>query len=330
MEENGEQTAQTPPVRRSSVVNFRTGTYLRETSQDLKGADYFISNPLNFPFQLGKIRPVLSFRRPSGPKKRSLRLSSSSPSVRGNSSCDNLILCEEISAGSLTSSLHPNGSSLFVIPNDGTQETFFDVVSEAAKESGLSSSLNLIFGNSNSSNSTPTPSPTNSSPMNLVDQTITCQAPSVTSQAPPVTPLSLNDKPSQSRGKGYLRKGLREKLALKAELARAQVQAQKLSQDQNHMLPKTQPQKLSQIQSQNLVQVKVQKLACIRSEFEPGVVQNGVVQCEDLIEGQSSNDKKNAVLYDCGSEKGAATEKTDSGIGSESLTRIDSLESALS
>ena len=55
-------------------INFRTGTFLRENSSDLRPTDLFKS------FKIGP-RPTLSLRLPRPPRKRSLKHSNSSPVI---------------------------------------------------------------------------------------------------------------------------------------------------------------------------------------------------------------------------------------------------------
>ena len=153
-------------------MNFRTGTYRRETSQDLKRADYFID------YNFGQ--PALSFRMPKRPRLRSLKQSNSSPSMPSNSSSDSLIICN--GKQTFTENTLDAQKSLFVTTGK-SQETFFDVVSEAAKQAGIGTQQTSAL----------------KEPDNLDEQPV--------------------------RIKGYIRKGLREKLAKKAELARQNVQA---------------------------------------------------------------------------------------------------------
>ena len=159
-------------------MNFRTGTYLRETSQDLKHADFF------FNFNFGQ--PAISFRVPTKPRPRLLRQSNSSPSTPTNSNSESLIILNGKQDDSFIANGFDAQTSLFVTTGK-SQETFFDVVSEAAKQAGIGSPA--VFMNYQTSNEKP------------------CQ----------------NEK-QPIRAKGYLRKGLREKLAQKAEQARSQVQ----------------------------------------------------------------------------------------------------------
>ena len=172
-------------------MNFRTGTYLRETSQDLKHADLFF-NSLNFNLS----GSAISFRVPTKPKPRSLKQSNSSPAT--GSSTESLMVCNgKQQPDSLILNNLATQTSLYVA-NCKSQETFFDVVSEAAQLAGLGST---VFVNHQTS-----PVSRNHHTSSLSD----------------VEPGFVEKQPAPT--KGYLRKGLREKLALKAEQARLQVQ----------------------------------------------------------------------------------------------------------
>ena len=165
------------PLARKLVVNFRTGTYRRETSQDLKRADYFID------YNFGQ--PAFSFRMPKRPRLRTLKQSNSSPSMPSNSSSDSLIICN--GNQTFTENNIDAQKSLFVTTGK-SQETFFDVVSEAAKQAGIGTQV-------------------------FLNHQISALK----------EPDNLDEQPV--RVKGFIRKGLREKLAKKAELARQNVQA---------------------------------------------------------------------------------------------------------
>ncbi|XP_063685803.1 uncharacterized protein LOC134819655 isoform X2 [Bolinopsis microptera] len=190
--ESSKEQEHCPPQPRRSVVNFRTGTYLRETSQDLKHADLFF-NSLNFNFS----GSAFSFRVPTKPKPRSLKQSNSSPAT--GSSTESLMVCngKQQPDSLILNNLIATQTSLYVATGK-YQETFFGVVSEAAKLAGLGST---VFVNHQTS-----PVSRNHHTSSLSD----------------VEPGFVEKQPAPT--KGYLRKGLREKLALKAEQARLQVQ----------------------------------------------------------------------------------------------------------
>lgn len=168
------------PLARRLVVNFRTGTYRRETSQDLKRADYFID------YNFGQ--PAFSFRMPKRPRLRSLKQSNSSPSMPSNSSSNSLIICNGQQTFTENNDKIDTQKSLFVTTGS-SHETFFDVVSEAAKQAGIGAQV-------------------------FIDR-----QPSALKEPGYV----LHDE-QPVRVKGFIRKGLREKLAQKAELARQNVQ----------------------------------------------------------------------------------------------------------
>ena len=205
--------------RRVSVVNFRTGTYLREDSYDLLNADYF----MNFLSS----RPTFSFRQPpSRPRSRFLRQSSSSPSsglsvpscsremlvsddygsldftgyevefleLRDMEHQDQLERSNRLSDDDVkqlpengefkpdNGGLRPENGGPRSLP-DGTgvkHESFFDVVSVATRQATLEGST--LF-------------------LNLA-----------------AVKEDSDEKPV--RAKGYIRKGLRDRLAQKAEEAR--------------------------------------------------------------------------------------------------------------
>lgn len=101
-----------------------------------------------------------------------------------------MIICNGTQADSALDNNLENQTSLLVLSSK-SQETFFDVVKEAAKQARISSP---VFTNHNTT-------------------------------APNHHPSSFDETRSQPvRAKGYIRKGLREKLAFKAEQARLQVQ----------------------------------------------------------------------------------------------------------
>ena len=174
------------------VVNFRTGTYLRENSFELLGADYFMN------LLIGRF----SFKAPSNPRPRFLRQSSSSPSsgLSVPSYSREILVMDDGTEDHFHSygeflelkdvehhdeefkfvAEHDKleGSNSFLVNEGLTQDCFFNVVSAATKQAALGGSTLLL---------------------NIV---------------------AVDGDTKPPRAKGYIRKGLRDRLAAKAEEAR--------------------------------------------------------------------------------------------------------------